>query len=316
MKSYFAKLKMLTIHQIKEYIILSKYYQFRKKKETKRIIVAVFDNRRKAMGLVDRLKGIISLYAFSKIHDITFKCDFNFPFNLDNYLIPHKYNWVFGLNEKSTSQLNTRVLILHGEDGQRLVNYRQRKQTHVYINRDYLDILNKKFNKEYVWGELFNELFKPAPTLEAKLNYFSKEIGAEYIACQLRFMSLLGDFNEYNQKPLPAHLQDDLIDKCANKILELKSKYTHPLLVVSDSVRFVEHMTKFDGIVGFPEKIVHIDCVENVEEDVFLKPFIDFFMLSKATKVFSIVSDGMYESHFPLYAAKLNNVPFERIHIN
>lgn len=316
MRSYFAKLKMLTIHQIKEYIILSKYYQFKRKKETKSIIVAVFDNRRKAMGLVDRLKGIISLYAFSKIHDITFKCDFNFPFNLENYLIPNEYNWLFGLNEKSTSQLNTRVLILHGEDGQRLANYRQKKQTHVYINRDYLDILNEKFNKQYVWGELFNELFKPAPTLEAKLNYFSKEIGAEYIACQLRFMSLLGDFNEYNQKPLPAHLQDELIDKCADKVLELKSKCAHPLLIVSDSVRFVEHMTKFDGIVGFPEKIVHIDCVENAEEDVFMKPFIDFFMLSKATKVFSIVSNEMYESHFPLYAAKLNNVPFERIYIS
>ncbi len=38
-------------------------------------------------------------------------------------------------------------------------------------------------------------------------------------------------------------------------------------------------------------------------------------MISKAEKVYSIVIGDMYPSEFPMYAAKINNVPFDRVTI-
>ncbi len=47
-----------------------------------------------------------------------------------------------------------------------------------------------------------------------------------------------------------------------------------------------------------------------------MKPFIDFFyLISEAQKVFSIKNKDMYPSGFPQYAAKVNNIPFERIEL-
>ncbi len=303
------------IHQIKERGLLLRHYKLDSFKVKPNYLIATFDEKRKSMGLADRLKGIVSLYAYCKSRNFDFKCNFNHPFNLEKYLAPNKYNWTINKNDLSDSVYNTRILILHGENGKRLLKFKPRTQTHVYINRDYLPLLNERFNVNFQWGKLFNELFIPTQLLQERLDYYTNQIGQPYIVCQLRFMSLLGDFKEYDQLPLPENEQKSLIEMCTNALIELKTKHNLPLLVISDSMKFVSQASTIDGIIGFPEEIVHIDCADNSQNDQFLKTFVDFFLISNAKHVFNITAKGMYPSDFPNYASKIKNVSFQRVAI-
>lgn len=307
------RIKDISVHYIKERILLCRYYHL-SKDNTYDAVIAVFDNRRKGMGLADRLKGIVSLYAYCKANNYKFKCDFNYPFYLHSFLQPNQYDWTLSEKERSESIRNSRILILHGETSGRLLSAKPRKQLHVYINRDYLDDINKKYHRNFTWGELFNELFKPAAGLQTRLDLHLQQTGASFIACQLRFMSLLGDFKEYDQTPLAEQEQKRLIEQCTEAILEIRQQTTGKIMVVSDSLTFINHISTFEQIITFPEKTVHVDCAQDDDDqDVYMKPFIDFLLLSRAEKVYSIVAPGMYPSEFPLYASKINNLPFERI---
>ena len=44
-----------------------------------------------------------------------------------------------------------------------------------------------------------------------------------------------------------------------------------------------------------------------------MKSFLDFFMLTEARSVSCIGTKEMYPSQFPMYAAKVNGIPFRRI---
>jgi len=176
-----------------------------------------------------------------------------------------------------------------------------------------LPLLNQKFKTNFVWGNLFNELFKPTPKLEEQLNYHLNRISSNYIACQFRFQSLLGDFKEYDFPTLPLDKQQSLITACTETLCELQKRHNLPVLVTSDSSGYLSHVSKLENIFIIPGDIVHIDCTHDAAENIYMKSFVDFMMLSKADKIYSIVAGQMYPSEFPLYAAKVNNVPFERI---
>jgi len=302
------------IRRIKELIILFKYYNFSTfRKNKKQLFVAFFDNKRNTFGLTDRLKGAISLYAFSKIKNAPYKLVFTYPFDLSLFFMPNQYEWLANENEISNYVLDTKLLIVQGENGKRLLNSKTKKQLHVYINRDYLPLLNETFNTNFEWRELFYELFKPTEKLNAQINYHLSRINSDYIACVFRFQALIGDFKEYNFPILPSGEQQDLIKTCTEVLCSLRAKHNLPILVTSDSFTFLSHISELDNIFIIPGEIVHIDCTYNAAEDVYMKSFIDFMMCSKASKIYNIVTGQMYSSEFPLYAAKVNNVPFERI---
>jgi len=292
-----------------------KHYKFSLfRKNRQQFYISIFDEKRTGFGLADRLKGMISLYAYCKIKNISFRSQFTYPFDLLQFLMPNQYDWQLKDGEKSPYSSDVRMLIVQGEDSPwRLTRLKTKKQVHTYINRDYLSIFNHKYGVSYGWGELFHELFKPTPQLEKKLNKHLNVIAVPYVACQLRFMSLLGDFKEYKMPPLPENERKALVDECTNIILNLRKQCEKPILVASDSITFLQHISQFENIITFPDKTVHIDCIGNEDDNVYMKPFIDFFLLSKADKIYNIVVGEMYPSEFPLYAAKINNVPFERI---
>ena len=315
MKSILLEQKKIIIHHIKERILLYKYYDFSfLSKERKQLLVSVFDDRRNSFGLADRFKGIVSLYAYSKVKNIDFRCHFVFPFDFSKFFIPNAYNWLLKENELSNSISNARVLILHGENGKRLINLKSKKQIHAYINRDYLPIINQKFGTDLKWGNLFNELFRPTPQLQAQINHNLNKIGQQYIGCVFRFQSLLGDFKEYNFETLSDDsCKQDLINKCIIALIELKDKTTTPILVTSDSSTFLNAISEIDRIFTIEGKVVHLGYSYNESESVYMKSFVDFMMLTNADKIYSIGTSQMYPTEFPLYAAKVNNIPFERI---
>ena len=54
-------------------------------------------------------------------------------------------------------------------------------------------------------------------------------------------------------------------------------------------------------------------CNAGADYDTYLKSFVDFFMLAGSERVFSLGTSEMYPTEFPMYAAKVNGVPFERV---
>lgn len=49
--------------------------------------------------------------------------------------------------------------------------------------------------------------------------------------------------------------------------------------------------------------------------EAYLKSFLDFYLLSEAQKIYRIGTSYMYPSEFPIYAAKIHEIPFASITI-
>ena len=91
------------------------------------------------------------------------------------------------------------------------------------------------------------------------------------------------------------------------------------MLVTSDSVTFLKRAVQLEGVHIIPGTLTHIDgnkrqAVKDPFE-VYLKSFVDFYMLTDARKIYRIGTPQMYPSEFPVYAAKVNGIPFESITI-
>ena len=92
------------------------------------------------------------------------------------------------------------------------------------------------------------------------------------------------------------------------------------LLVTSDSITFLRRVAQIDGVYVIPGTLSHMDCSKHGDApantaDGYLKSFLDFYMISKARKVYRVGTPLMYHSEFPLYAAKINDRPFESVTI-
>ena len=321
MGSNFKKtiVRFFNAYGLKEYYMTLKYHRFSAQRIRKPMLVAVVDKRRKTKGLTDRFKGIVSVYALAKANGVPFRCIFNHPMDLTDFLVPNSYDWVVKPGELSGSVWDVRFRIMSKQPPlSRLTNlFPLKKQVLVYAKVDYLALINRKYNQQYQWGQLFNELFKPTKILEEQLQLHLDAIGsAGFVACVYRFQNLLGDFKEYHFMPLPETDQQQLLTKTIHALKQISEQSDVPVLVTSDSATFIAAVKDLKNIYTIPGKVVHIDNVANAEKEVYLKSFVDFFMLSRAQHIYSLGTDIMYKTDFPKYAAKVHDIPFERILID
>lgn len=292
------------------------------------IYIAMVDGQSFHGGMCDRFKGIVSLYAYCKYLNIPFRIRYTYPFKLEDYLSPATYNWILKENEYTDNPLYIRVLYMRGEHlAKRLLKLKTTKQVHYYSNRDCLVHINEAYTKgngnlkKYNWGELFCELFKPGPVLEERILSIKNKLGNDYYAAVFRFQNLLGDFQEYHFKSLnDKEKTERLIGKCLDSIKELKAIHgDKSLLVTSDSVTFLQRASQMEGVHIIPGTLIHMDGqkhnISKASYEIYLKSFIDFYMLSEAKKIYRIGTPYMYPSEFPVYAAKVHNIPFESITI-
>ena len=289
------------------------------------LLVAMIDGKVKHGGLCDRFKGIISLYAYSKVAGRKFKIRYTSPFLLEKMLQPSSYDWALREGEYSDYPGSYRILYMRKEyKGRRLFRLTTRKQVHFYSNRDMLPAINLMMQEKGIegrveWGSLFKELFKPSPNLEKHIKEMKKITGENYLAAVFRFQNLLNDFNEYHFRPLESEeKQQKLITKCLYVVRKLRSIHNeYPLLVTSDSRKFLDKASEIEGVVTIPGRLIHVDMsqesLDGEPTDADFKSFTDFYMLSGARKIYRVGTSQMYPSEFPLYAAKLNNVPFETL---
>lgn len=268
-------------------------------------------------GMFDRLKGAISVYAISKIHQKDFRIHFSYPFELQKYLEPNKYDWRIDKGDIQYSFPHSRPLFLYGEcyAPQRL--FKNRKcEAHFYYGYDSLDIINVRYGTNYEWGQLYRELFKPTPYLQQYINYYQKDIGSDYIAIHTRFLNLLGDKVETTINPeLPSSERMMLMEQIRDKIFGLaKQNDNMRVMLASDSMTFIDYMKKeMKDVYVIPGTVKHIDTAGHTDDTENLKMFLDYYMISGAKRVCSVLSEGMWPSAFPEYAAKISGSEFERI---
>lgn len=282
----------------------------------RQMLVMFVDGKGFHGGLSDRFKGIVSLFHYSLCRNIVFKINYTYPFELSNYLVPNEYNWQLSASDKLTYHgREARFMNLIGNPSiKRLVNLKTKRQIHAYANRDIVSELNQWYKTNYQWGGLFKKLFKPTGELQQLIDSHKTAIGGSYACAVFRFQQLLGDFTEYEYTELPDSEKEKLITRCREAVCKLQASLENKkILVTSDSARFLQAVSDMENVYAFPAKVVHIDNTTGESHDVYMKSFLDFYLLSEGEKIYAIGTSQMYKSEFPLYAAKLNNRPFERI---
>ena len=99
-------------------------------------LVAVVDGRLYTGGMTDRFIGIISLYALAKANNLPFRIKYTSPFNLTDFLLPNKYNWIPREGDYVESSLTSKVVYAVGEPrfDKRLRNLIGIKQIHLFTD--------------------------------------------------------------------------------------------------------------------------------------------------------------------------------------
>jgi hypothetical protein len=228
---------------------------------------------------------------------------------LDNFLLPSQYNW----------QISDENIIYNEQISCVYTLYNRFRS----ISRVYSEIkgLLKKYNQIHIrtheifadveYSRIFNTLFKPTDLLNKLLDTNLSAIGGKgYISITLRFRSSLGDFFEDTNEVLDNFQKQELINNCLKKIIEIHDeneiKIGEKILVCSDSVKFLQEASKLDFVYIIPGEVVHIDYNEHASKELYMKSFVDYFMLSFSRKLYLIVGKGMYESGFA-YRASLHS---------
>lgn len=290
--------KSLVADIISRYIVQKKilpYYTKIKGESTINDIVYIADGLIIHGGLSDRLRGMVSLYAYCFEYGIPYHIYHISPFNLSDYLVPNEYNWKLDNNKISFDSKKTKVCVIRpiGDNTEkyfcnRLSSHYRNSQLLVYTNVTY---------KKHSFSEYFNRLFTPSLPVQNLVNEVISNIGENYVSLTFRFQQLLGDFNEAKYKVMDEQSRKNLINKC---LLAIERVYNENdvdrVLVTSDSKLFLEIAQKrFKYVAIIPGEVKHIDYTNDKNNLAYIKSFVDLFVISKARKVYFYSTGEMYE---------------------
>lgn len=303
-------------HIIREPRLIAKYYlPFCFGKQSERMVFKA-DGRFPHGGMFDRLKGAISVFAASRCIDRDFKISFTHPFDLRDYLEPNEYDWTIDEGELAKGWPAARPIFMYGEFANpvRLVK-RRSCESHFYYGYNSLDWLNERYGKDFEFGALYQQLFKPTARLQKYIDMYKTEVGGKYVVAHFRFMNLIGDSTEFKEinPTLPDDEQNVLIEKSLEQLKNLCAEGLC-IMLCSDSPRFVSIVKEqMPDVYVVPGEIKHIGTAEDNSDASTIKMFLDYYLIAEAEMVYSFVSDGMWKSAFPEYAAKIGQKPFKRI---
>ena len=300
-----------------EFVLIRKEFFLRLKKEKVPVLViSCLDSRTATSGFADRLRGMISCYAYAKAIGVPFRIEHISPFELNDYLVPNDYDWRLQAGEKSMNLLyaNPVFFLCHeiGYHSLRFLRICKRRQHHLFTNSDYIKDINNKYHRGFRFNELFHELFKPSPSLDKVLDTHRAKLGTEgYISISFRFMQLMGDFKDCKGDVLSEKERRMLLDKSLSVVHQLYQKEKKRILVTSDSQSFIDEVIQYPFVYVAPGKIGHIGYAQGT--DVYEKMFVDFFLISQAEHVYMAFSGKMYRSNFAKTAALSTGVPYDEM---
>jgi hypothetical protein len=291
-------------------------------------IVYMADDDRPKCGFCDRMRAIIWLYSFCKKHDFSFKINFTYPFNLQEYLKPNSYDWTY--NEKEdTIHKSIKIAALPADlkkyyDPDILfyenVSVKEIEALFLKYAQSYAKILvysnycrSENFRD---YGKLFDELFCFSTELNETLQFHIKQMNSQYVAVHFRFQLLLNDIaSERNISSLPVlhtNEQNELCLACVKVIQNIhRSNHRCKVLVCSDSTNFIKFIKNlnYDYTYLIEGERKHIDAKGLGREHVLLC-LLDYFLLVFAKKNYSVIKGNMYPSTFPFYASLHYKIPF------
>jgi len=290
-----------------------KFFSLKQPKQ-KRIIVC-FDGLFPHGGLVDRLKGMVSLYQVAKELDYDFKIVFDNPFQLSSFLEPNHVPWELQPKHITWHPTTTKLLYLINNfeaNPFQIIKKSKAHQFYVYANIDYSNSIFPELdlkNVESKWREDFNELFKKSELLKAKLNDLLSE---PYIAFHTRFTSLMGDFKDTTSKVLSNEAQSELSRRLLEIINKEKDVENKKAYVFSDSIKFLEYIKIHSDINIVDGHPYHMDNFKKSDDlNNHLKTLIDFFMIANSDRVCFLNVKPMYNSSFSKYAAIVGDTNFK-----
>lgn len=293
--------------------LLHKYYLVNNNTEHSdiRSVIFMIDGRSVHGGLTDRLCGICSVFFYCQKHGIPFHLYAVYPFRLQDYLEPNLYDWTIEESEIIYDSYYAQPVIINDYQFTTRLHetylrhqLKLNKQLHVYGNTPMFD---KYFAKS------FQTLFRPSTILQQAIDKQKQRIGSSYIAVVTRFQQLLGDFKETGYKTLTEVDGKKLIQRCIDKIVELHDTHYkgYRILCTSDSTTFLQTViSQLPYVYIIPGKVVHMDHTSGASMQVYLKSFVDMFMIAGADEVCLLQTGDMYKSAFPRRAAMIGGKTF------
>jgi len=287
-----------------------------KKTPTKKIIIC-FDGLFPHGGFVDRLKGIVSFYEISKILNYEFYIQFDNPFNLSVFLEPNKVDWSIDKQSVRWQPFKTKLLYLMNDFNANPLEIIKNSNASTFIIYANIDYLPKMYNElitseiEERWRTSFNELFVKSPYLLKKLSSME---GKKYNSIHTRFTSLMGDFKDTTSKILTEENKEALLTKLNCKVEEIVKDSNNDCYAFSDSLYFLEFISKNQLVQIVNGKPKHMDNFnEESSIESHLKTILDFFLIANSEAIYFLKVNPMYHSSFSKYASIVGNKPFKTV---
>lgn len=273
-------------------------------------IVCMLDGRRFHGGITDRIRGILSTWREAKRLGKPFYIHWNNPFPLEDYLVPNKVDWRIPASRISYRKGLAFPVVIEDEtnlqSALRMAAASRLKfpQLHYYSNAD---------NAIGEYRELYSELFRPSPALEAEVERHLEALGPRYWSFTFRFLNLLGDFREWERKALPEDEAEVLIRSVIGVMREEMKALPegYRVLVTADSRRFLDRVEREDSrIYVVPGDVKNVDLLKGEYKEAWLKTFTDHRLIMHAERAYLVRTGRMYKSGFPRFAAEVGGAEF------
>jgi hypothetical protein len=293
---------------------------------SKTTLIYMANDTRTKGGWAARLSCMLTLYRIAKDNDFNFKINFTKPFNLQDFIIPNKYDWridekdiLFSEETTSVSMLSPGIRDLYLEtqscknrsEFEKFLLDLKGKYNQILCYCDTLDPAHGK------WRELFNELFILKEGLKERIDFHRQKIGSEYISVTFRFLGVLDDFNETSNffifYTLTRDEQNNLIKMCVENLKVISNMEKGKIILVcSDSIRFRNAVKNIENIYVVDGEVAHTNS-NSIDKEALILSFVDFFLISYGQKTYSFAPDLLYPNGFSRIASMLSDVPFKYI---
>ena len=266
-------------------------------------------------GLADRFKGILSLYALCRDLGYDFRIHFVSPCCLEDYLEPADYDWRIAADDLHYDQ--AAMLVLENTDDASYQTHMQEKWLRRRLEEGPAEIhvvTNSNYAYDLDYAALFRTLFRPSAMLEDALQKEQAALGDDYISVSARFLTMLGDFQETaGNTALPADEAEALIKATLAQIEYLHDRHPQShILVNSDSTRFLRRASVLPYVHVVEGGVAHTDLMETEgAARMHLKLFLDFILISRASRVYLLRTGLMRESGYPYAASRIGGKTFE-----
>lgn len=273
----------------------------------------VFDPHYSHPGLADRLKAILGCYYIAKQNGYSFKIVWREPFPLSDFLSESRVRWQCDGHGPAYSIRNTRFFIYSG--------LRKGLGCKLRPNKEYVCCCYKGDDLFYVngvsdfdkrFGSLFNELFQPSDMMR-RLLAGTGLTAKGYVSVHARFVNALGQFESSKYPILPVERQKDLLSRCRAAVGRVAEDTDLPVVIFSDSKRFLREVEDLPVIVLDSDSICHLSKTSDFS--AFAKTFLDFFVISQSKKLYRLCAPELYATNFSLYASFAGNTEEEDIQV-